>query len=193
MDAYLAEVRIEGADKALFPTLDKTHRMSGSPLTRRDILRIVKERCLAGGIVGDLLQSQLPGKRHHGLPAKRRRSKLLRTWPITPTRARLSYTIGGRIWRRSAKSSVGPHLSERNHEGRLRCITRHASKADSALVQNSCRRTSLRVADHPPQNSAPNHNRSDTLSGAGGWHRKALRNRDKAPRSCYSWVTLHEQ
>ena len=28
----------------LFPTLDKKHRMSTTPLTRRDILRIVKER-----------------------------------------------------------------------------------------------------------------------------------------------------
>jgi len=50
LDAYLAEARIEGAEEALFPTLDKTHRMSGAPLTRRDILRIVKERCLAAGL-----------------------------------------------------------------------------------------------------------------------------------------------
>jgi site-specific recombinase XerD len=42
--------RIEGPDEALFPTLDKTHRMSGEPLTRRDILCIVKERCRAVGL-----------------------------------------------------------------------------------------------------------------------------------------------
>jgi integrase/recombinase XerD len=50
LDAYLAEAHIEGADDALFPTLDKLHRMSGAPLTRRDVLRIVKERCLAAGL-----------------------------------------------------------------------------------------------------------------------------------------------
>ena len=50
LDTYLAVAGIEGADEALFPTLDKTHRMSGDPLTRRDILRIVKERCRAAGL-----------------------------------------------------------------------------------------------------------------------------------------------
>jgi integrase/recombinase XerD len=50
LDAYLAEVRIEGVEEALFPTLDKTHRMSGAPVTRRDVLRIVKERCQAAGL-----------------------------------------------------------------------------------------------------------------------------------------------
>src|SRR6266849_5530503 len=50
LDAYLSAVPIEEADDALFPTLDKTHRMSGTPLTRRDILRIVKERCKAAGL-----------------------------------------------------------------------------------------------------------------------------------------------
>jgi hypothetical protein len=43
------------------------------------------------------------------------------------------------------------------------------------------------------QNSAPNQNRSGTLSGPGPGHRKALSNRDEAPHSCYAWVTLHEQ
>jgi integrase/recombinase XerD len=50
LDAYLAVARIEGPDEALFPTLDKTHRMSGDPLTRRDMLRIVKERCRMAGL-----------------------------------------------------------------------------------------------------------------------------------------------
>jgi hypothetical protein len=36
LDAYLASARIEEAEAALFSTLDKTHRMSGTPLTRRD-------------------------------------------------------------------------------------------------------------------------------------------------------------
>jgi integrase/recombinase XerD len=50
LDAYLAVAAIEGADEVLFPTLDKTHWMSRAPLTRRDILRIVKERCRAAGL-----------------------------------------------------------------------------------------------------------------------------------------------
>jgi integrase/recombinase XerD len=50
LDAYLAAVQIEDAGNALFPTLDKTHRMTGTPLSRRDILRIVKERCRAAGL-----------------------------------------------------------------------------------------------------------------------------------------------
>ena len=50
LDEYLVAVPIQGADAALFPTLDKTHRISGTPLTRRDVLRIVKERCKAAGL-----------------------------------------------------------------------------------------------------------------------------------------------
>jgi site-specific recombinase XerD len=43
-------VALDGAGTALFQTLDKLHRMTGAPLTRRDMLRIVKERCLAAGL-----------------------------------------------------------------------------------------------------------------------------------------------
>jgi hypothetical protein len=50
LDEYLAAVQVDGADEALFPTLDKTHRMSGAPRARRDVLRIVKERCRAAGL-----------------------------------------------------------------------------------------------------------------------------------------------
>jgi integrase/recombinase XerD len=50
LDAYLAVAHIEEAGEALFPTLDKTHNMSGTALTRRDVLRIVKERCKAAGL-----------------------------------------------------------------------------------------------------------------------------------------------
>ena len=50
LDAFLAGVSLEGAGTALFQTLDKMHRMTGDPLTRRDMLRIVKERCRAAGL-----------------------------------------------------------------------------------------------------------------------------------------------
>jgi site-specific recombinase XerD len=50
LDAYLAAVALDGNGAALFQTLDKTHRMTGDPLTRRDMLRVVKERCRAAGL-----------------------------------------------------------------------------------------------------------------------------------------------
>jgi integrase/recombinase XerD len=50
LDAYLAVAAINGTDAALFPTLDKIHRMNRNPLTRRDMLRVVKERCRDAGL-----------------------------------------------------------------------------------------------------------------------------------------------
>lgn len=50
LDACLAEAAIAEAGEALFSTLDKKHRISGTPLTRRDVLRVVKERCRAAGL-----------------------------------------------------------------------------------------------------------------------------------------------
>jgi integrase/recombinase XerD len=50
LDAYLAAVALDGNEAALFQTLDKMHHMSGAALTRRDMLRIVKERCRAAGL-----------------------------------------------------------------------------------------------------------------------------------------------
>ena len=45
LDAYLDAAKISEAGAALFQTMDKNHRMTGLPLSRRDMLRIVKERC----------------------------------------------------------------------------------------------------------------------------------------------------
>jgi site-specific recombinase XerD len=50
LDAYIAAVGIEDADAPLFQTLDKVHRLSGEVITRRDMLRVVKERCTAAGL-----------------------------------------------------------------------------------------------------------------------------------------------
>jgi hypothetical protein len=66
-----------------------------------------------------------------------------------------------------------------------------------ATYQDRCPRkpapgSILRVADHPPQNSAPNQNRNGTLSGV-GLPPQDPKQRDEAPHSRYAWLTLHEQ
>jgi integrase/recombinase XerD len=49
--AYLAEARIEDAKAALFQTLNTAHRLTRAPkLSRRDMLRAVKQRCKAAGL-----------------------------------------------------------------------------------------------------------------------------------------------
>jgi len=50
LDAYLSGAAISEAGEALFQTLDKTHRLTGRPLSRRDMLRIVKSRCASAGL-----------------------------------------------------------------------------------------------------------------------------------------------
>ena len=35
---------------AVFQSLNKTHRLSGEAISRCDMLRVVKERCLAAGL-----------------------------------------------------------------------------------------------------------------------------------------------
>jgi integrase/recombinase XerD len=62
----------EAPETALFQTLDKTHRMSGDPLTRRDMLRIVKERCRAAGLSETFCNHTFRGTGSLCLPAKRR-------------------------------------------------------------------------------------------------------------------------
>jgi site-specific recombinase XerD len=50
LDAYLEAAAIAEPDVPLFQTLNKNHVLSGERITRRDMLRIVKERCLAAGL-----------------------------------------------------------------------------------------------------------------------------------------------
>jgi site-specific recombinase XerD len=50
LDAYLAATGIGDAEATLFPALDKAHNMTGQAITRRDMLRMVKERCQAAGL-----------------------------------------------------------------------------------------------------------------------------------------------
>lgn len=50
LDAYIAAAGIGEAEAPLFQTLDKAHRLTGDAITRRDMLRVVKERCIAAGL-----------------------------------------------------------------------------------------------------------------------------------------------
>lgn len=50
LDAYVAAAGIEDDDAPLFQTLDKAHSLTGETITRRDMLRVVKERCRAAGL-----------------------------------------------------------------------------------------------------------------------------------------------
>jgi integrase/recombinase XerD len=50
LDAYLAEAGITDPKAPVFQTLDKAHRLSGELLSRRDMLRAVKQRCNAAGL-----------------------------------------------------------------------------------------------------------------------------------------------
>ena len=50
LDGYLEAAGIKENAEWLFQTLDKNHRLTGLPLSRRDMLRIVKGRCAAAGL-----------------------------------------------------------------------------------------------------------------------------------------------
>jgi integrase/recombinase XerD len=50
LDGYIAAAGIDDPDAPLFQTLDKSHRLTGDVITRRDMLRVVKERCIAAGL-----------------------------------------------------------------------------------------------------------------------------------------------
>jgi integrase/recombinase XerD len=50
LDSYLEISAIAEAQAPLFQTMDKSHRLTGHALSRRDMLRIVKGRCAAAGL-----------------------------------------------------------------------------------------------------------------------------------------------
>jgi integrase/recombinase XerD len=50
LDAYIAAAGIEDGDALLFQSLDKAHNLTGEAISRRDMLRMVKERCIAAGL-----------------------------------------------------------------------------------------------------------------------------------------------
>src|SRR5271170_6840093 len=50
LDAYIAATTIDDAEAPLFQTLDKAHKLTGGAITRRDMLRVVKDRCRAAGL-----------------------------------------------------------------------------------------------------------------------------------------------
>lgn len=50
LDGYIAAACIDNAEAPLFQTLDKAHILTGDAITRRDMLRVVKDRCMAAGL-----------------------------------------------------------------------------------------------------------------------------------------------
>jgi integrase len=50
LDAYIAVAGIDDPNAPLFQSLDKAQRLSGETILRRDMLRMVKTRCLAAGL-----------------------------------------------------------------------------------------------------------------------------------------------
>jgi len=50
LDAWLAEAHLENGEQPLFQTLDKTHRLTGVAMSRRDFLRLVKSRAQTAGL-----------------------------------------------------------------------------------------------------------------------------------------------
>jgi site-specific recombinase XerD len=50
LDAYLEKSGITGPKAPLFQSLDVKHRVSGNAMSRRDLLRAVKQRCAAAGL-----------------------------------------------------------------------------------------------------------------------------------------------
>ena len=50
LDAYIAAAGISDAETPLFQSLDKAHKLTGEAISRRDMLRMVKARCIAAGL-----------------------------------------------------------------------------------------------------------------------------------------------
>jgi integrase/recombinase XerD len=50
LDRYLEKAQITDAKAPLFQTLDKRHRLTGQGISRRDLLRAVKQRCADAGL-----------------------------------------------------------------------------------------------------------------------------------------------
>jgi integrase/recombinase XerD len=47
LDSYLETAHISDAGAPMFQTLNKNHRLTGEGISRRDMLRVVRERCAA--------------------------------------------------------------------------------------------------------------------------------------------------
>ncbi len=59
--AYLSAAHIEDHSSPIFQTLDKAHHLSGVAMSRRDMLRVVKERCRASGLSADFCNHTFRG------------------------------------------------------------------------------------------------------------------------------------
>jgi integrase/recombinase XerD len=50
LDAYISAAGIESREAPLLQSLDKAHNVAGEAISRRDMLRVVKDRCIAAGL-----------------------------------------------------------------------------------------------------------------------------------------------
>jgi site-specific recombinase XerD len=111
--AYLSAAHIEDHSAPIFQTVDKTHHLSGDAMSRRDMLRVVKQRCRASGfrLIFATIHSAVQGLPYSSTTVGR--SKQRRTWQTIPTLAPPNFMTGVKIWPRSARSSGVSHSKEK--------------------------------------------------------------------------------
>lgn len=61
LDAYLEAAGPLEPKAPLFQSLSKNHRLTGNAMSRRDLLRMVKARCLAAGLPGEICNHTFRG------------------------------------------------------------------------------------------------------------------------------------
>ena len=99
--------------EALFQTLDKKHRLSGAGISRRDMLRVVKERCTKAELPEGICNHTFRGTGITVFLQNGGSLEAAHTWRIIPTRAPPNSMTGARTLRRSAKLSAGLLLNDR--------------------------------------------------------------------------------
>jgi integrase/recombinase XerD len=97
LDAYIAAAGISDAAAPLFQSLDKAHRLTGEAISRRDMLRVVKERCIAAGLSETFCNHTFRGTGMTVFLSNGGSLEACRTWQITPIRGRPSSMTGARI------------------------------------------------------------------------------------------------
>ena len=127
LDAYIEKAGVEHQDSPLFQSLDKAQRLTGEAVNRRNMLDMVKARCKAAGLSEEFCNHTFRGTGITVFLLNGGALEAARTWRTIRTSARLNCMIGVRIWRRSAKLSVGSHLNKR---GGIRDFPMRARKGD---------------------------------------------------------------
>jgi integrase/recombinase XerD len=61
LDQYLESAEITQGEAPLFQSMDKLHRLTGLGMSRRDLLRVVKQRCAEAGLPGNICNHSFRG------------------------------------------------------------------------------------------------------------------------------------